>query len=87
MADKRIGLVAVLVEDQRHSAALVNEVLSDFADCIVARLGVPNAEQDLSVIAVVVKLETSQLGAMTGRLGNLPGVSVRSLLTNKSYPE
>lgn len=87
VSDRRIGVVAILVENQRQSASRVNGILSEFAECIVARLGVPDAEKDLSVIAVVVKLGTSQLGALTGRLGNLPGVSVKSLLTNKHYPE
>lgn len=86
MNEKRIGLIAILVEDGRQSAGAVNSILSEFADCIVARLGVPDMEHDLSVIAVVVKLGTDRMGALTGRLGNLPGVSVRSLLTNKSYP-
>lgn len=85
MSDKRIGVVAVMIEDQRQSAQMVNEILSEFAPCVLARLGLPNAEEDLSVIAVVVKLSTQELGAMTGRLGNLPGVSVKSLLTNKCY--
>lgn len=85
MNDTRIGIVAIMVEDQRQSAQLVNEILSEFASCVLARLGVPNAQEDLAVIALVVKISTRQLGAMTGRLGNLPGVSVKSLLTNKSY--
>lgn len=81
----RIGVVAVIVEDERRSAASVNEVLSQFAHCIRARLGVPNLENDLHVIALVVEITTEELGALTGRLGRLAGVTVKSLLTNKTY--
>ena len=83
MADERIGVVAILVENERHSAPRVNAVLSEFGECIVARLGVPDVASDLAVIAVVVRLTPARLGALTGRLGNLPGVSVRSLLTGE----
>ena len=86
MDEKRIGLIAILVENERQSAGRVNEILSEFAGSIVARLGVPDVQHDLAVIAVVVRLGTDALGALSGRLGNLPGVSVKSLLTNKSYP-
>lgn len=83
--EERIGAIAVIIEDQRQSAARVNEILSAHADCIRARMGVPNSERDLYVIAVIVEISTEELGAITGRLGNLPGVTVKSLLTNKSY--
>lgn len=85
MGDKRIGVIAILVEEERHSASLVNEILSEYAHCILARMGVPNAKDDLSVISVVVEITTEELGAVTGRLGNLKGVTVKSLLTNKRF--
>lgn len=85
MAAGRIGVVAVILEDERQSAAEVNDLLSQFAHCIRARLGVPNLEKDLHVIALVVEISTEELGALTGRLGKLPGVTVKSLLTNKTY--
>lgn len=80
----RLGVVAIIVEQQRRSAAQVNEILSQFAGCIRARLGVPNADEDVYVIALVVDVSTEQLGALTGKLGRLPGVTVRSLLTHRS---
>lgn len=62
---------------------MVNELLSQFASCIRARLGVPDLEDDMSAIALIVEVNTEQLGALTGKLGRLPGVTVKSLLTNK----
>ncbi len=80
----RLGVIAIIVEQERQSAAQVNEVLSQFASCIKARLGVPNVEEDMSAIAVIVEVTTEQLGALTGKLGRLPGVTVKSVLTNRS---
>lgn len=83
--EERIGVVAIIIEQRRQSAARVNEILSAHASCIRARLGVPNEQKDLFVIALVVEVTTQELGALTGRLGSLEGVTVKSLLTNKSY--
>jgi putative iron-only hydrogenase system regulator len=81
----RIGVVAVIIEQNRRSVAEVNRILSDYFDCIRARTGIPNHEKDIYVISLVVDVTTEQLGAITGRLGNLEGVTVKSVLTNKSY--
>lgn len=82
---KRIGVIAIVIEDHRKSVAEVNAILSDYSECVRARTGIPNQEKDIYVISLIVELTTEQLGAVTGRLGNLPGVTVKSVLTNKSY--
>lgn len=81
----RIGIIAIIIEENRKSVAKVNEILSDYHECIRARTGIPNHEKDIYLISIIVEVNTEQLGALTGRLGNLPGVTVKSLLTNKSY--
>ena len=65
--------------------ARVNAILSEYADLVHARMGVPNHEKDINVISRVVEATGDQVGAMTGRLGNLPGVTVKSMMTNKTY--
>ena len=48
-------------------------------------MGVPNREKGIYVISLVVEVNNEQLGAITGRLGNLKGVTVKSMMTNKTY--
>ena len=81
----RIGVIAIIIEENRKSVQDVNRVLSEYFECIRARTGIPNHEKNIYVISLIVELNTEQLGALTGRLGNLPGVTVKSVLTNKSY--
>ncbi|MEA4853848.1 MAG: TM1266 family iron-only hydrogenase system putative regulator [Christensenella sp.] len=81
----RIGIIAILIEEHRESVEAVNHILSEYSGCIHARMGVPNQEKDLYVISLVVEVTTEQLGALTGRLGQLRGVTVKSMLTNKTY--
>ena len=81
----RIGIIAVIIEEHRESVGEVNRILSEYSDCIHARMGVPNHEKDIYVISLVVEVTTEQLGAITGRLGKLKGVTVKSMMTNKTY--
>lgn len=82
MSDVRLGFVGVVVEE-RHQAEAVNRVLSKFGDIIRGRIGIPDRETGSAVIGLIVEGTNDQVGAMTGMLGNLQGVTVRSALTNK----
>ncbi|NLC16046.1 MAG: CopG family transcriptional regulator, partial [Firmicutes bacterium] len=45
------------------------------------RMGIPYRDRGVSVIALIVDGDTDVLGAMTGKLGGVPGVRVLSALT------
>ena len=76
---ERMGFVGIVIED-RSSVAAVNEILSAFNPIIRGRMGVPDQSTGEAVIGLIVKGTNEQLGAMTGRLGNLKGVQVKSAL-------
>ena len=79
----RIGFIGIVVEN-RQSVPEVNRILSSFGDMIRGRLGLPDGETGVAVITLVIYGTTDQVGALTGRLGNLPGVTVKSALTQKT---
>lgn len=80
--EKRIGVVGIVIED-RQRAAQINAIMSEYGDLIIGRMGVPYRDKNLSVIALIVEGTTDQIGAMTGKLGNLKGVQVKSALSKK----
>ncbi|SHH16680.1 TM1266 family iron-only hydrogenase system putative regulator [Tepidibacter thalassicus] len=80
--NKRIGVIGIIVED-RDSVENVNKLLSLHGDIIVGRMGIPYKEKNLSVISIIVDGTTDDIGSLTGRLGRLKGVSVKSALTQK----
>ncbi len=77
--ERRIGFVGVILES-RDSVDTVNHVLSEHADLILARMGLPCRDKGISVITLVVEATTDELGMLTGRLGKIQGVSVKSAL-------
>ncbi|MCG8538555.1 MAG: iron-only hydrogenase system regulator [Clostridia bacterium] len=80
--DKRIGVIAIIVEDE-NSIQNVNSILSDYSDLNVGRMGVPYKEKNVKVISIIVDGTNDKIGAMTGKLGRLNGVIVKSALTKK----
>ena len=82
--ETRLGFVGLIIEDRERNAATVNILLSEFGDIILARTGVPCPERNCSAITLVVDASTDQLGSLTGRLGRLEGVSVKSMLSKRA---
>lgn len=77
---RRVGVVGIVISDRGRVAGRVQEILSQHGDMIVGRMGIPYRERNLAVIALIVDGTTDEVGALTGKLGQLPGVLVRSAL-------
>ena len=78
--EKRLGFAGIVVE-KREETAKVNQILSEFGHLIKGRIGIPNQEDGTAVIGLIVEGTNEELGAMTGKLGNIPGITVKSALT------
>lgn len=81
--EKRIGIIAILVEGRGESVRRVNDILSQYGEIIIGRLGIPYRERGVSVISITVEGTTDEVGALTGKLGMVPDVTTKSLLLTK----
>jgi len=77
---KRIGIVGIVIEDL-DSINNVNNIISSYSDIIVGRLGIPYKEKGVSVISLVVDGTNEDIGSLTGKLGSIKGINVKSALT------
>ena len=84
--EKRLGFVGIVV-DRREETQEVNLILSRYADMIRGRIGVPNHENDSAVIGLITEGTNNEIGALTGKLGNLPGITVKSALAPEKKTE
>ncbi|KYO66733.1 MULTISPECIES: TM1266 family iron-only hydrogenase system putative regulator [Thermovenabulum] len=78
---KRVSVIGIVVFDREKAAEKVNTLLSQYAHLIVGRMGIPYRERGISVIALIVDATTDELGALTGKLGKINGVKVKSAVT------
>lgn len=74
-------MIGIAIEDRLKTAPLVNEILTKHGEMIVGRMGIPYREKGIAVIALIVDGTTDDIGSLTGKLGNIPGVRVRSAVT------
>ncbi len=78
--EKRIGTVTVLLLD-RSVAPLVNETISQYAEIILARQGLPFHGRSVAVISLIVEGDVNQINALSGKLGKIDHVEVKAVVT------
>ncbi len=76
--ETRIALVGIMIEDKEMSVH-VNQILHEFANYVVARMGVPCPGKQLSVISLVVDAPQDVINHLSGKLGQLQGVNAKTI--------
>ena len=83
MTQTRIGVIGIVITDRKNQSANVNNILSEYVQIIIGRMGIPYREKNLGIIALIIEGNTDEIGAMTGKLGSLKGVQVKTALVSK----
>lgn len=78
--EKRIGIVGIVVEDSGCTER-INAILHEYARLIVGRMGIPYKERGVAVVSLIVDGSNDDISALTGKLGRVPGASVKSMVT------
>lgn len=79
---KRVGVIGIIISKDNTAAQEVQTILSQFADIITGRMGVPDRINNIYAISVIVAGENEQISALTGKLGRLNNVAVKSAVTS-----
>jgi putative iron-only hydrogenase system regulator len=82
MEDKRIAVTAIVIDEQ-EAVPEVNNVLHEYNDIIIGRMGIPYKERGISLISVALDASPDEISSLTGRLGQISGVSVKAAISKK----
>ena len=78
MENTRIAIIGIIVSDL-SSAQKVNELLHEYADIVIGRMGIPYKKKGVSIISVAVDGDMGAINALTGKLGMIDEVSSKAL--------
>ena len=76
--ETRIAVIGVIVED-KEAVGRVNQLLHEYGEVIIGRMGLPYEKKAVNIISVVVDAPVDKISALSGKLGRLPGVSAKAL--------
>ena len=75
--ETRIAIIGIIVEDTA-STGRVNELLHECAEFIVGRMGIPYREKNINIISIAIDAPQDTIAALSGKIGRLYGVSVKT---------
>ncbi|MCF7885794.1 MAG: iron-only hydrogenase system regulator [Candidatus Marinimicrobia bacterium] len=76
--EERYHTATITVYDRDASYQKVQELLHKHAANISLRVGYPMEEESVAIIFLILKMTTDQLGALSGQLGQLKSVSIKT---------
>ena len=74
----RAAIIAIILEEPKLNQRALNDAVSEYGDMIRGRMGIPFEESGVAMISLTVVAELDRINAFTGRLGKLPGVTVKA---------
>lgn len=77
----KVGVISIIVENYDTTDAL-NDILHQYSDYIIGRMGIPYRPKHINIISVAVDAPQDVISALSGKIGNLNGISVKSVVTN-----
>lgn len=80
LMEKRIGTITILIKG-KSSVPAVNSLLSEYGEIILARQGLPLHHRNINVISLIIEGSIETINALTGKIGRLNDVEVKSILT------
>lgn len=75
--ETRLAVIAIIVEDAASVTAM-NGLLHDYSSYIIGRMGIPYPARKISLISVAIDAPADEINALTGKLGKLSGVTVKT---------
>lgn len=79
--ETRIAVIGIIVED-KDSVEKVNDLLHQYGQYIIGRMGLPYEKKKVNIISIVVDAPQDIISALSGKLGRLQGITSKALYSN-----
>ena len=76
--ETRLALIGIIV-GKRDETTKLNELLHEYGQYIVGRMGIPYKDKDIYVISIIIDAPQDTISALSGKLGMLPNVSTKTI--------
>ena len=77
-----IVVLSIIVEDV-NATQKINELLHEYGEYVIGRIGIPYKEKKVNIISVVMDAPQPVISALSGKLGMINGVKSKVLTTAK----
>ena len=81
---KKIAVISAILDDPLRNNARFNDIVSNYQHIIRGRMGLPFQEDNISVVSLTVCGQLDEINELTGKLGNIAGITVKTAISKKT---
>ena len=81
MADTRVAMLGIIVDNNKN-VEQVNNLLHEYGNYIIGRIGIPYRERGVSIIGIVLDAPQNEISTLSGKIGRLDGINVKVTYSN-----
>lgn len=85
--EKKIAVISAILESPQEVQSQFNAIVSEYKGMVRGRTGIPFEKEDISVITIIVTGTVDQINSITGKLGRLKDVTVKSSISKRTIEE
>jgi putative iron-only hydrogenase system regulator len=84
--ETRVAVMGIIVENP-DSVETLNALLHDYGAYIIGRMGIPYREKNINIISIAIDAPPDTISALSGKIGVLDGISVKTAFSNVTSHE
>ena len=84
----RVAVMGIVVENT-DSVERLNTLLHEYGSYIIGRMGIPYRARNINIVSIAIDAPQPQdvISALSGKIGNLDGISVKTAYSNVQSDE
>ena len=75
--ETRVAVISIII-DNPESVQPMNEILHEYSEFIIGRMGIPYRPKNISIISIAVDAPQEKISALSGKIGRLDGVTAKA---------
>ena len=79
--ETRVAIIGIIIEKQEN-AGQINDIFSDYNQYIIGRMGIPYKKKNINIISIAIDAHQDTISSLSGKIGKLDGVSVKTAFSS-----
>ena len=79
--ETRVAVIGIIVEN-KESVPRLNELLSEYGEYIIGRMGIPYHKKNINVISIAIDAPQDVINSLSGNIGRLEGIYAKTAYSN-----
>lgn len=79
--ETRVAVMSIIVENS-NTVEKLNALLHEYGEFIIGRMGLPYRKRNVNIISVALDAPQNTISTLSGKIGSLDGISVKTAYSN-----